>query len=59
MQMAQELGLSQGLHDSNRIWIRKILLYYYDPLYFSSLERRKPEILIKARTDDIKSFISK
>ncbi len=59
MQSAQEQGLSKGSHESNRIWIRKILLYYYDPLYFSSLERRKPEVLIKARTDEIKSFISK
>lgn len=45
-------------HDSNRVWIQKLLKFYYDPMYLSSLERRKPTVLIKASTAEIKSFLA-
>ncbi len=32
---------------SNKVWIEKLLTYYYDPLYFKSLERRQVKILFK------------
>jgi tRNA 2-selenouridine synthase len=51
-------SLTRNDHDSNRIWIRKLLQYYYDPLYLGSLERRNPVTLIKARIDEVKAFIT-
>jgi tRNA 2-selenouridine synthase len=51
-------SLLHNRHDSNRVWIQKLLKNYYDPMYLSSLERRKPQVLIKARTEEIKSFVS-
>lgn len=52
-------SLTKKNHESNKIWISKLLVSYYDPLYFSSLQRRNPQTLIKARSDDIKSFVSR
>lgn len=57
IQAAQVQSLSNGDPNSNRIWIRKLLVSYYDPLYFGSLERRNPTVLIKAKTSEIKDFI--
>ncbi len=34
---------STGKHELNRVWIEKILVYYYDPLYKKSLERKNKE----------------
>ena len=33
-----------GLLDSNRIWIEKLLVWYYDPMYTYSLNTRNPKI---------------
>ncbi|MCX7978615.1 MAG: tRNA 2-selenouridine(34) synthase MnmH [Bdellovibrionaceae bacterium] len=36
-----------GEIESNKVWIRKLLEWYYDPLYLKSLERRQPEVLFR------------
>ena len=51
-------SLVHNRHDSNRVWIQKLLKNYYDPMYLSSLERRKASVLIKASTAEIKSFLA-
>lgn len=55
---AEVESLRQNSHDLNRIWIQKLLVSYYDPLYLSSLARRDPKILFKASASDVQSFIS-
>lgn len=56
---AESESVSNGIHDSNRVWIQKLLEFYYDPMYLTSLARRNPVTLIKATTSEIKSFLSK
>lgn len=43
--------------DENRVWIRSLLVHYYDPLYFGSLEKRNPTILLKAAPDYVFDFL--
>lgn len=38
--------------EPNKIWIRKLLQDYYDPMYFSSLEKRNPKVYFKGPTDE-------
>ncbi|MBK9321788.1 MAG: tRNA 2-selenouridine(34) synthase MnmH [Bdellovibrionaceae bacterium] len=37
----------------NRVWISKLLHYYYDPLYMGSLERRQPKIVFRGGAAEI------
>lgn len=39
--------------DANRIWIRKLLEWYYDPLYLDSLARRNPKILFRGSHSEV------
>lgn len=48
---------SSGDLEPNRTWIRKLLEWYYDPLYFSSLERRDPAILFRGDTGEVIEFL--
>lgn len=52
-------SITRNSHESNRVWIQKLLVSYYDPLYTSSLARRNPMTLVKGNVEDIKGFISK
>ncbi len=56
--LAQEESIKHSRHDLNRVWIRKLLQSYYDPLYLHSLERRSPRTLLKASAENIKLFIT-
>lgn len=38
-------------------WIEKLLLWYYDPLYFDSLRRRDPEILFRGSFSEVQSYL--
>lgn len=58
IQSSEADSLVHNRHESNRLWIQKLLKGYYDPMYLSSLERRNPKVLIKARTAEIKSFVA-
>jgi len=54
--------LNKNEIQSNKIWIEKLLTYYYDPLYLKSLERRQVTIRFKdsknAVIDYLKSGIN-
>lgn len=53
LQQSETDFITQQKLESNRIWIRKLLIYYYDPLYLNSLEKRSPKVLIKGRRKEI------
>lgn len=50
--------LSTGQTLTNKVWIEKLLVWYYDPLYLSSLERRKPVVEFKGSPEAILNFLS-
>ncbi len=41
----------------NKIWIEKILAYYYDPLYLSSLQRRQVKIVFKGSRKECYKYL--
>lgn len=47
----KEQRAGRGL-EAHRAWIRRLLVDYYDPFYFRSLERRKPEIWFRGSTEE-------
>jgi tRNA 2-selenouridine synthase len=42
----------------NKIWIEKLLKYYYDPMYLGSLERRAVKIEFKGNAHEVAAFLS-
>ncbi len=40
----------------NKIWIEKLLVWYYDPMYTGSLKKRNPAIQFQGSNCDIKSY---
>lgn len=62
-EIAQDLQASErefvehrGL-DSNRVWIEKLLKYYYDPMYSGSLNQRDPKILFKGTRQEAEQYL--
>ncbi len=43
---------------ANRIWIEKLLNYYYDPLYFKSLDRRQVQTRFRGRFEECQQFVA-
>jgi tRNA 2-selenouridine synthase len=43
--------------NSNRVWIEKLLVSYYDGLYSSSFQNRNPEILFQGHHVEISEFL--
>ena len=41
----------------HKIWIEKLLRDYYDPLYFGSLERRKPKVLFRGTSAEAHDYL--
>jgi tRNA 2-selenouridine synthase len=41
-----------GELENNKIWIEKLLVYYYDPLYNRSLDLRQPTIFFRGSTQE-------
>lgn len=41
----------------NKQWIEKLLVYYYDPLYLGSIQRRGVKIAFKGSFEDCRNFI--
>lgn len=54
---AEKSFLELGQLSENKNWIEKLLVYYYDPLYLSSLARRDVKILFKGSRIDCSDFI--
>lgn len=52
----------KALHDHqdfsmSKIWIEKLLSWYYDPLYEKALAKRNPHVLARGNRNQIKDFI--
>ncbi|MEK2687869.1 tRNA 2-selenouridine(34) synthase MnmH [Bdellovibrio sp. GT3] len=43
--------------DQNRVWIEKLLRYYYDPAYSQSFAKRNPKVLMRGRGEAVLSYI--
>ena len=41
---------------ANKIWIEKLLVWYYDPMYVGSLEKRNPQIQFQGTRAAIKDY---
>jgi len=42
---------------ANRIWIEKLLVWYYDPLYHNSFSKRNPPILTQGSSIQIEKYL--
>lgn len=54
---AQQDYLNHQELSSNKVWIEKLLSYYYDPLYLGSLDRRQVNILFKGNLADAEKYL--
>lgn len=43
--------------ESNRVWIEKLLHWYYDPLYLGSLNNRNPTIIFKGSRQEVLNYL--
>jgi tRNA 2-selenouridine synthase len=43
--------------EPNKVWIRKLLEWYYDPLYFKSLQQRKQTFIFRGPKKDVAEFL--
>jgi len=41
----------------HKVWIEKILVWYYDPLYVESLNKRKPRIIFQGSREEALEFL--
>lgn len=41
----------------NKVWIEKLLVWYYDPMYLGSLQKRQPEIIFRGSRKDCFRFL--
>lgn len=56
LNQAEQAYLTTQDLEPNREWIRLLLLYYYDPLYDTSLERRQPRIVFKGNPASVNDY---
>ena len=47
-----------GLLESNRVWIEKLLVWYYDPMYAYSLGNRNPKIEFEGSDRETIEYLS-
>lgn len=53
---AREFALSGSL-EKNKVWIQKLLEWYYDPMYLGSLQQRNPKIIFRGTFEEIKKYL--
>ncbi|MNL11628.1 tRNA 2-selenouridine synthase [compost metagenome] len=58
MRRAEKVFYEQGDLSLSKIWIEKLICWYYDPMYDSSLAKRDPQILAKGNRHHIMSFLN-
>ncbi len=46
-----------GELEENKVWIERLLIHYYDPLYFGSFEKRQPRVLFKGSVEETLDFL--
>lgn len=62
-EVLQDIAISEADYrsgrglEANKEWIRKLLLYYYDPLYAKSFEKREPKVLHRGPSTAILSYL--
>lgn len=49
--------LNKNEIQANKIWIEKLLKYYYDPLYLKSLEQRQVKVLLRGPKKSVVDFL--
>ncbi len=57
LQASEDQYRSGAGMESNRRWIESLLVYYYDPLYLSSLERRSLKIVFTGSKDECFKYL--
>lgn len=45
--LAETDFLNNGTLELNKVWIEKLMMWYYDPMYLDSLQKRQAQILFK------------
>ena len=40
----------------NKVWIEKLLVWYYDPMYTGSLKKRNPSVLFQGSSFEVKDY---
>lgn len=53
---AQEF-LDSGSLERNKIWIQKLLAWYYDPMYLDSMEKRDPKVIFRGTREELKKYL--
>jgi tRNA 2-selenouridine synthase len=56
---SEEIFLKTKNIEPNLNWIQLLLIYYYDPLYETSLERRQPKILFRGDAKSMLDFFKR
>lgn len=57
IEQAEMAFLNHLQTESNKVWIEKLLRYYYDPMYLSSLERRQVTVQFKGSGDSTFEYL--
>lgn len=57
IQLAKMQFLNHNQSELNKVWIEKILVWYYDPLYQDSLKLRNPYFEFSGSTKEIKNYL--
>ncbi len=56
LEACQQDFLQHRIFEKNKLWIEKLLVWYYDPMYMGSLEKRNPQVQFKGSRVEIKSY---
>lgn len=59
IQAAENDYLQSGRLEQNRLWIERLLVYYYDPMYLQSIERRQVRIVFKGSRLECEKYLVK
>lgn len=54
---AQEQAVVSANFELHKVWIEKLLVWYYDPFYIESLKKRNPSILFKGSRSEALKFL--
>ncbi|MNK15800.1 tRNA 2-selenouridine synthase [compost metagenome] len=54
---AEHEFLDSKTFTGNKAWIERLLVYYYDPIYLGSLERRQVQVIFKGTYSNCLSFL--
>jgi len=57
LEYSKKQFLEQGLLISNKIWIEKLLVWYYDPMYSYSFNQRKPQLEFEGAPEEIIEYL--